>query len=68
MSRLDVVCVFFWKAWSTQDRIGQPGRVDHAEGTCFITLTHEARAGGIAADLADGQPPELVRRFSVACS
>jgi hypothetical protein len=27
------------------------------------SLTYEARAEGIAADLADGQPPELVRRF-----
>jgi hypothetical protein len=26
-------------------------------------LTYEARAEGIAADLVDGQPPELVRRF-----
>lgn len=26
-------------------------------------LSYEARADGIAADLADGQPPELVRRF-----
>lgn len=28
--------------------------------------TYEARAEGIAADLADGQPPELVRRFRMA--
>ena len=28
--------------------------------------TYEARAEGIAADLADGQPPEMVRRFRAA--
>jgi hypothetical protein len=30
------------------------------------SLTYEARAEGIAADLADGQPPEAVRRFREA--
>ena len=30
------------------------------------SMTYEARAEGIAADLADGQPPELVQRFRKA--
>ena len=34
-----------------------------AFGESRASLTYEARAEGIAADLADGQPPELVRRF-----
>jgi Zn-dependent M16 (insulinase) family peptidase len=34
-----------------------------AFGESRAALTYEARAEGIAADLADGQPPELVRRF-----
>ena len=48
------------------------GRPDRALGEYVMaqafaesraSLTYEARAEGIAADLADGQPPELVRRF-----
>jgi hypothetical protein len=35
----------------------------HAFGESRASLTYEARAEGIAADLADGQPPEMVRRF-----
>ena len=34
-----------------------------AFGESRASLTYEARAEGIAADLADGQPPDLVRRF-----
>jgi hypothetical protein len=34
-----------------------------AFGESRASLTYEDRAEGIAADLADGQPPELVRRF-----
>ena len=34
-----------------------------AFGESRAAQTYEARAEGIAADLADGQPPELVRRF-----
>ena len=34
-----------------------------AFGESRASLNYEARADGIAADLADGQPPELVRRF-----
>ena len=34
-----------------------------AFGESRASLTYEARAEGIAADLADGQPPEMVRRF-----
>ena len=34
-----------------------------AFGESRASQTYEARAEGIAADLADGQPPELVRRF-----
>jgi hypothetical protein len=34
-----------------------------AFGESRASLSYEARAEGIAADLADGQPPELVRRF-----
>ena len=48
---------------------GQPdptlGEVVMAQdfGESRASLTYDARAEGIAADLADGQPPELVRRF-----
>ena len=34
-----------------------------AFGESRASQTYEARAEGIAADLADGQPPEAVRRF-----
>ena len=34
-----------------------------AFGESRASLTYEARSEGIAADLADGQPPEMVRRF-----
>ncbi|MES2958949.1 MAG: hypothetical protein V4792_12220 [Pseudomonadota bacterium] len=37
-----------------------------AFGESRASLTYEARAEGIAADLADGQPPEMVRRFRAA--
>ena len=37
-----------------------------AFGESRASLTCEARAEGIAADLADGQPPELVRRFRMS--
>ena len=37
-----------------------------AFGESRASLTYEARAEGIAADLADGQPPEAVRRFRTA--
>jgi len=37
-----------------------------AFGESRASLTYEARAEGIAADLADGQPPEVVRRFRTA--
>lgn len=37
-----------------------------AFGESRAAQTYEARAEGIAADLADGQPPELVRRFRAA--
>jgi len=48
---------------------GQPDRalgeyvMAQAFGESRASLTYEARAEGIAADLADGQPPEMVRRF-----
>jgi len=48
---------------------GQPDRAlgEYVMAQAFdesrASLTYEARAEGIAADLADGQPPELVRRF-----
>ena len=37
-----------------------------AFGESRASLTYEARAEGIAADLADGQPPDVVRRFRTA--
>ncbi|MEO5881963.1 MAG: hypothetical protein ABIQ06_06065 [Caldimonas sp.] len=37
-----------------------------AFGESRASQTYEARAEGIAADLADGQPPETVRRFRTA--
>ena len=37
-----------------------------AFGESRASQTYEARAEGIAADLADGQPPEQVRRFRTA--
>ena len=37
-----------------------------AFGESRASQTYEARAEGIAADLADGQPPEAVRRFRAA--
>ena len=37
-----------------------------AFGESRASQTYEARAEGIAADLADGQPPEAVRRFRTA--
>jgi hypothetical protein len=51
---------------------GQPDRalgeyvMAQAFGESRASQTYEARAEGIAADLADGQPPELVRRFRTA--
>ena len=53
-------------------KYGQPDRalgeyvMAQAFGKSRASLTYEARAEGIAADLADGQPPELVRRLRTA--
>lgn len=40
--------------------------VSQAFAETRASRTYEARAEGIAADLADGQPPEVVRRFRTA--